>query len=95
MNTIASKFTFPISQVKRGKIDHILDALPGRESRLPALSIICIKSHVIIDPEGLIRFLSRRAGAERLQLRINFTPEDISSHKALPILRSSEIIVCA
>jgi len=71
-----------MSAVERGKIDHILNALPGLESRLPSLSRICIKSHVIVDPKGLILFLSRHTGAEKIQLQIhspNFTTEDISS----------------
>jgi hypothetical protein len=71
--------------VNRGKIDRLLDALPGLEDRLPSLSRMYIKSHVLVDPKGLILFLSRLAGAKQFQLQIlssNFTTADLSSLEA-------------
>jgi len=75
-----------VKAVDRGKIDDILDALPGLEDRLPSLSRMYIKSHVLVDPTDLILFLSHHAGAKRFQLQIhssNFTTEDLSSLEAV------------
>jgi hypothetical protein len=74
-----------LKAVNRGKIDRLLNALPGLETRLPSFSRMYIKSNVLVDPKGLILFLSRLAGAKQFQLQIlssNFTTEDLSSLEA-------------